>query len=77
MRFSHAAHGLMFTLAVTLTLLISVNHLYTYAEPTMQIYINGKCKMESEHHGYHSQKTCINDECSTDMLRTNSTDKIN
>jgi len=76
-RFSLAANGLMFTLAVTLALLISFNHLNIYAEPTMQICINGKCKMVSEHDGYHSEKTCINDKCSTDMLHTNSTDKIN
>ena len=42
----------------------------------MQICINGKCKMVSEHDGYHSQNTCIDDKCSTDMLGTNSTDKI-
>jgi len=78
-RISDAAHVLVFTLAVTLGLVISVNHLNTYAEPeaTMEICINGKCKMVSDHDGYHSQKTCINDECSTDMLHTNSADKIN
>jgi len=78
-RISNAAHGLVFTLAVTLALVISVNHLNTYAEPeaTMEICINGKCKMVSDHDGYHSQKTCINNECSTDMLRSNSTDKLN
>jgi hypothetical protein len=78
-RISKAAHGLVFTLAVTLALVISPNHPNTYAEPeaTMEICINGKCKMVSDHDGYHSQETCINDECSKDMLRTNSTDKIN
>lgn len=61
---SDAAHGLVFTLAVTLALVISVNHLNTYAEPeaTIEICINGKCKMVSNHDGYHSQKTCINKE---------------
>jgi hypothetical protein len=78
-RISDAVHGLVFTLAVILALVISVNHLNTYAEPeaTMEICSNGKCKMVSDHDGYHSQKTCIDDECSTDMLRSNSTDKIN
>jgi hypothetical protein len=76
MRFSHTAHGLMFTLAVKLAMLISINDLNTYAEPAMQLCINGKCKMVSEHDGYHSQNTCIDDKCSTDMLGTNSTDKI-
>jgi hypothetical protein len=76
MRFSHTAHGLMFTLAVKLAMLISINDLNTYAEPAMQLCIKGKCKMVSEHDGYHSQNTCIDDKCSTDMLGTNSTDKI-
>ena len=43
----------------------------------MKICIKGKCKMVSDHDGYHSQKTSINNECSTVMLRSNSTDKLN
>jgi len=27
--------------------------------------------------GYHSQRTCINDECNVDTLRSNTTDKVN
>ncbi|TLX90510.1 MAG: hypothetical protein E6K94_06955 [Thaumarchaeota archaeon] len=73
MSISHAAHGLMFTLAITLSLVVSINHLTAFGEPTMELCINGKCKMVSGHHGYHSQKTCINDKCGTEMLRANTT----
>jgi len=33
--------------------------------------------MESGYEGYHSQRTCINDKCKVDTLRSNTTDKVN
>jgi hypothetical protein len=77
MRFSHLANGLVFTLVVSLALLISINQPISYANSPTQICINGDCKMESWYEGYHSQRTCINDECNVDMLRSNTTDKVN
>jgi len=76
-RFSHLADGLIFTLVVTLALLISINQPISYATSPTQICINGDSKMESGYKGYHGQKTCINDECNEDMLRSNMTDKVN
>ena len=77
MRFSNLVDGLVFTLVVTLALLISINQPISYATSPTQICINGDCKMESGYEGYHSQRTCINDECNVDMLRSNMTNKVN
>jgi hypothetical protein len=77
MRFSHFVNGLVSTLIITLALLISTDQPIIYADSPTQICINGDCKMESGYEGYHSQRTCINDECNVDILRSNMTDKAN
>jgi len=56
---------------------MSINQPISYATSPTQICINGDCKMESGYEGYHSQRTCINDECNVDMLRSNMTNKVN
>lgn len=74
MRFSGLADGLIFTLVITLALIISTNQLTSKAESVTEICINGNCKMASEYEGYNSQKTCINDDCNVDKIGTNSRD---
>ncbi len=76
MRLSHAANGFVFTLAITLSLVVSISYLIAFGEPTVELCINGKCKMVSGNDGYHSQKTCINDKCGAEMLRANITDNV-
>jgi len=62
-RFSNLVDGLVFTLVVTLALPISMNQPISYATSPTQICINGDFKVESGYEAYHSQRTCINDDC--------------
>jgi len=60
----------MFTMV---TLIISIIQVHTYGESTMQVCINGKCEMVSNHDGYHVENTCEKDECKANSHPINST----
>ena len=73
----HLPDALIFTLVVTLALVIYINQPTRKAESVTEICINRKCKMASKYEGYHSQNTRINDNCRIDKTGTNSNDNSN
>jgi len=66
------SYGTIFMLVI-ITSVISLGQSLTYGESTIQLCVNGQCKIVSDNEGFHSQNTCINDECNTDSNRNNST----
>lgn len=77
MKFATAIFGLIIPLVSSLVLVVVLDQLNVYADTTVQICVNGKCKMVSDYEGYSSQKKCINEDCGPDLLGNNSTEKVN
>lgn len=77
MKFATAIFGLIIPLVSSWVLVVVLDQLNVYADTTVQICVNGKCKMVSDYEGYSSQKKCINEDCGPDLLGNNSTEKVN
>jgi len=54
-------------------LIISISRVHTYGESSMQVCINGKCEMVSNHDRYRVENTCEKDECNISSPPINST----
>lgn len=75
MRFSTVS-GLIIRLIVSLLLIYTPNLMSVNADSSLQICVNGKCEMMSDHEGYHNKKTCINENCNPDILINSSMSEV-
>ena len=72
MKIALVSYGTIFMLVI-ITSVIFLGQSHTYGESTIQLCVNGQCKIVSENEGFHSQNTCINEECNTNSKGINST----